>query len=310
MSAETYHAEVVNRYNTATAEEFGSSEMTRGELDALKELAKKLGHSRWAIEDYIEAQGWPLPEEISGCAVGEAAAKLACVVAEHLVAMRGPDAARETVWSYTTKNQADRYVYGILRDTEKISPYPGRLEAWHAPEDREPGYVNQDVRYPPHIDATKIYGIAKPHRYWPAQLLRHLEALRLQKISTNGTPPEAFTVPWRHFQYVIGREPTVQDISAGIAIHVLETVKHQGLSDDQLAALLLEGYSPSGPVREHGRISSVGAIWGTILHRVETHPHLNTLTDQLSCGLIGKLDSLDYPRELLVRTPIISYCKT
>ncbi len=214
-----------------------AEEMTPGEIHALRRLTKQLGSSRWAVEDYIEAYGWPVSE--------------------------GTDTEG---WNRLTEHQADRYMYRVLRDTEKVSPYRGRLEAWHAPE-------------------NTVYGIAKPHRLWPAQLLRYLEALRLQKVSTNGTPPQAYTVPWRHFQYVIGREPTVQDISAGIAIHVLETVKHQGLSDEQLTSLLLEGYNPDGTVHRHGYIPSVGAIWGNILSRIEHHPHLNTLTDRLHDNL-------------------------
>lgn len=250
------------------------------------------------VTQNIIDNGWPQPprESIGPKALGISAAAHSCVVAESLIDKRGPEAAPDTVWSYSTKNQFDRFVMMRLLKTGRIKPNGDLHKDWYDPQNRDPNHKNKDVKYPEGIDDSKIYGVAKPNRFLPAQFLRFLEAIRLgkmpkekmQNLNIETDHLEKYKIPWREFNDVIDKARTVDDIASGIAIRSMEIFKQRGLSNKQIIKLITLGYNPQGPFREHGNIPDVHHIWSRILEKVQKsetiaalYPDLETRAKQL-----------------------------
>ena len=92
---------------------------------------------------------------------------------------------------------------------------------------------NGAVRYPKDIDRKKIHGVGALHRYWPAQLLRNLELIRLrgQMLHLEMSEPEDELL---QMSSTDGIYPTS-------SIHLPDSVKYAMLSPINLRRLGLDG---------------------------------------------------------------------
>src|SRR5512143_642503 len=185
MTAETFEERFLNDLNSRSSkgEEPGDAQPSVIEVASMRALLRNTGNTEEARRVIIE-HGFPLlKDEIGPETLGETAYKHLCVVAPYLYRQRGEAATADTVESYITKNRFDRWVgFNLI----KLGKMEGKIkEQWYSPQDRQPGYENEtQVQYPKGVDDTKIFGIAKPHRYWPAQLMRYLEYMRLGKVTS------------------------------------------------------------------------------------------------------------------------------
>lgn len=282
-------------YDSAAPEQYGGAEVTPRELGALRNLyaatkeslfgdvsIRKLSREdkeliRSLVVGRIVEEGWPVPEKVEAKDLAEAAIAHACVVAEHLIEERGVEASPDTFFSYTTKDQFDRFASMILLRSDRIKKGGDLHDEWHSPQDRAPGFVNPAVKYPEGLDSTKIYGVAKPHRYWPAQLLRIIEELRLgkmpeqkkNKLRVGDTNVKRYAIPWIDYRESIKGAESVDDVAVGVAVKTMEILHKRGLKDYQIVELIIAGYDPKGPMNEHGNIPQVHEIWSGILDRTE-----------------------------------------
>lgn len=309
-------------FDNAAPEKFGSAEITSPELSSLRKLylatrerffgrVKKLSPNdreliREIVTESIIKDGWPNPQEVSIENLGETAIAHACVVAENLLEERGIEATPDTYFSYTTKNQFDRFVSTILRKKGRIKKGGDLYNQWFEPQDRESGFSSDKVKFPSEVDPTKIHGVAKPNRYWPAQLMKQLEAIRLNRISTQEKEklligdsfPEKFAIPWVSFKSVIEQADSVDDIAVEIAVKTMKILHVRGLSNKQIIQVILAGYSPSGPVSEHGKIPEVGKIWHDILKKVASTNELQEVSPLLNETITERMKAIDYPLDI------------
>lgn len=295
---ETLH----NIYSSASREAFGSAAIVGKEFSSLRAMYRFYKTRAQVIEKIVD-QGWLQPDEVAIEDLGESAVSHACVVAEHLFETRGEEASPNTYFSYTTKNQFDRYVANTLLKSNRIREGQDLYHDWYDPQDRDPSHSNPAVKYPKNIDATKIYGIAKPNRYWPAQLLRYLEAIRLnrasteelQKLHVNQGDIKKYTIPWVNYREVIEKAQSVDEIAVGVAVKTMEILHQNGLSNEQIVEVVLAGYSPGGPVNEHGKIPQIGKIWHDILDAVYANQNLAEISPLLSQRIHEKMLEIKYP---------------
>jgi hypothetical protein len=323
LNENEYKHNFKTQYNKADGDEYGRARMTTLERTTLRELQEKVkddvkvkifGNKELNVEDKqtlreitrtevveeIIRSGWPQPDRelVEAKDVAESGSEHACVVAEYLVDVRGAEAGSDTFFSYTTKNQLDRYVSMKLIKFGRLKKGGNLFEDWHGLQNRQEGYKNSNVRYPEGVDDSKIYGVAKPHRYWPAQLMRNLEAIRLGKISEQdrdklmigNTALEAYVVPWNNLDEIIQDSESVDDMAVGIAIKVLEELKAHGLNDDKLIEVLMAGYSPGGPLTEHGDVPQVHEIWSKLLNKIEENKNLSQLKNRLQERVQKKIE--------------------
>lgn len=305
--------------DNAAPEKFGSAEITRPELSALRKLylatrerffgrVEKISSNdreliRENITQSILKDGWPNPQEVSIENLGETAIAHACVVAENLLEERGLEATPDTYFSYTTKNQFDRFVSTILRKKGRIKKGGDLYNQWFEPQDRESGFSSDKVKFPAEVDPTKIHGVAKPNRYWPAQLMKQLETIRLDKLSPQekeklligDSYPETYAIPWVSFKYEIEQANNVDDIAVGIAVRTMKILHIRGLTNEQIIQVILAGYNPSGPVSEHGQIHEVGIIWQKLLNTVAKTDGLQKLSPLLNKAITERMKSINYP---------------
>ena len=328
MSSKQEYQQVFSaRYNQANEREYGRGRMTTLERATLRELQEKVRDdvkervfgdrelnvkdkqtlrdmTRNEVVDEIIRNGWLQPDRelVVAKDIAESGIEHACVVAEYLVDVRGPEAGPDTFFSYTTKNQFDRYVSMRLIKGNRLKRGSGLFFEWHGLQNRQIGYENPNVGYPEGVDDSKIYGVAKPHRYWPAQLMRNLEAIRLGKISEQdrdkfkieNTPLKAYAVPWSNLDEIIQNAKSIDDMAVEIAIKVLEELKAHGLNDGQLIEVLVAGYSPGGPLTEHGDIPQVHEIWSKLLNKIKRNEKLNQLESNLHKKVEEKIRSVGF----------------
>jgi hypothetical protein len=315
---EKYTKDFLKTYNQAKPDEYGRAEMATLERSTLREIYEKIfveecqrifgsgevqkdkeGLLRQIVKervvDKIVADGWPQPnpERVGPRDIADSGVEHACVVAEYLIDSRGAEASPSTFFSYTTKNQFDRYVLKVLTRSGKFSKESNIRSEWFGLWDRQNGYSNPRVKYPEGVDDTKIYGVAKPHRYWPAQLMRYLEAVRLGKISESererlkvgGSLPDLYTIPWADLDKSIEDSKTVDEIAVNIFVYVAERLKTNGLNDGQVVEMLTAGYSPNGPTSEHGDIPQVHSIWNKIITKLKEDINLIPLIEPIKTKL-------------------------
>lgn len=79
-----------------------------------------------------------------------------------------------------------------------------------------------------------------------------------------------------------------------IAIKVLEELKAHGLNDGQLIEVLVAGYSPGGPLTEHGDIPQVHEIWSKLLNKIKRNEKLNQLESNLHKKVEEKIRSVGF----------------
>lgn len=292
---EQFRQDFSQEFYSATSEQFGGAGITSRELGVLKSLyaatkeslfgdtpvgklsKEDKGLIRNLVVGRIVEEGWPAPAKVEARDLAEAAVANACGVAERLIEKRGVEASPDTFFSYTTKNQFDRFVAMILIRAGKIKKGGALYEEWHSPQAKDPDYENPDVKYPESLDATQIHGVGKPHRYWPAQLLRIMEELRLgemseekkEKLKAGDSPARRYTILWTNYRKIIGGAESVDGVAVGVAVKTMEILHKRGLEDDQIVELIIAGYNPKGPMGEYGNISQAHDIWREILNRTK-----------------------------------------
>jgi len=292
------YEEVKSEAYQALFGERGVETLSRSERAELREQI------RAGLVERIVERGWQQPEVglVGAEEVAETGVEHACGVAEYLVEQRGPEAGPNTHFSYTTKNQLDRFVWRRLVKLGRIRKGGDLYDEWYGLQERQKGYFNPQVRYPAGVDDSKIYGVAKPHRYWPAQLMRYLEAIRLGRVvgdeSKNLKVDEsnltAYAIRWAEFEDVFEAAGSVDEIAVGIAVKAMVTLKRNGLSDEQVITVLLAGYSPGGPVKEHGNIPQVRKIWKEIIAKVEDDEEIGALAGPLRERVGQKMKQVGY----------------
>ena len=202
-----------------------------------------------------------------------------------------------TFWSYAVKNAADRHISWILKHSSKPDEF---MNDYYAPRSRQEAHTNPRVKYPQNVDDTKVYGVANVHRYFPAQLLRYLEAIRLYKVtgkqsellSLRYVNRQLYRLDWREawLQEAVWQAEDVIDVPVNIALNVIGILKNRDLNDEQLAALLIIGYDPIAPTLEHGVLPDTFNIWDRLLQRLEQTPENKILYGILRKAYSERLD--------------------
>ena len=173
MSSKQEYQQVFSaRYNQANEREYGRGRMTTLERATLRELQEKVRDdvkervfgdrelnvkdkqtlrdmTRNEVVDEIIRNGWLQPDRelVVAKDIAESGIEHACVVAEYLVDVRGPEAGPDTFFSYTTKNQFDRYVSMRLIKGNRLKRGSGLFFEWHGLQNRQIGYENPNVGY-------------------------------------------------------------------------------------------------------------------------------------------------------------------
>ena len=274
-------------FDSSTPDNLGDARLSSSERENLRQLRVN-SNSHYDFVDALWQDGYPIPSEINAKDIGETAARHGCIVAENLLISRGKDAYSITYWSYTVKNAADRQITWMLRKQNMSDEF---WRDWYKSSQRDPLHNNPKVKYPKNIDDTRIYGIANVHRYWSAQLLRYMEAARLgkitdqeyQKLKLENTDPLIYQLDWRDswLEDALRDVHEVSDVPVNIALKVISVLRSRGLGDDQLTALISTGFSPTGPMLEHGFIDEVKDIWVKLLEKI-------ALGDPLYCLLLER----------------------
>jgi hypothetical protein len=271
MTSQSYPQEVSDVFLQTPVETFGDAHATTAELAALRQLFQEQG-SREATLASIKESGYPLPEEVTPEMVALTGARHACGVAIHLVETRGVEGKDSTYESYTTKNRFDRFV-GLH--------IPKALRKdWVAPVARGEGIDNPTIKYPEGVDIGLVHGVAKPSRYLSAQTMRHLEFARLGKLDDatkeamliTEAPLESFEVDWDKLIPVLETATDTVQLAGDIGANVAEQLLDNGLSNEQVAAILKKSYSIHGIKEEHGDIPEAEQTYEALVESITTSP--------------------------------------
>ena len=191
-----------------------------------------------------------------------AAFRHACCVAVHLAGVRGPDGLAASLESYSLKNRFDSFTQSHLPDALRVK--------WDLPINREPGVSRPNVQYPNCVDATKVHGGAKPHRYFVSQTMRNIEFARLGKLDANTAAAfgienrfdisNLFALDWRNFIPIIKNSKDLNVMSAGMGAITALQLLDNGLSPEQVAAVLDSGFNVNTVKSEHGDIPQAALI--------------------------------------------------
>ncbi|HSX35909.1 MAG TPA: hypothetical protein VLH84_03170 [Patescibacteria group bacterium] len=265
-----YSALVAETFLATPPSEFGDAHTTTAEFAALRALYLERGGSREATIASIVENGYPTPDEVTADMVALSGAAHACGVAIDLAETRGEAGRDATYKSYGVKNRFDRHVARHL-------PTELRL-AWEAPIPRQPEYENPAIVYPTGVDTRLIYGVAKPHRYFPAQTMRYLEFARLgeldpataQEFGVTDQNRAAFGVPWDTLVPTIEAATGMVDLSAALSQQIAQSLLGNGLEPQQVAAVLRRGYSLEGMQQEHGRVRQTEQAYEALLDRLQS----------------------------------------
>jgi len=294
-------------YNQATKAEYGSASISRVERQGLKKLLvrakRELAESseftgnknvdrkkiRSKVVEYLVQEGWPISVIVNAPDLAETAINHACVVAEFLITKRGMDSSADTVWSYSTKNQFDRFVQRIISQSNH-----SLLSEWHKPQNRN-NKQNDKVKYPTKVQSEKIYGVGKAHRYWPAQLMKNLEAIRLgimtqEELKSLGIldiDKSSTTIPWIYFKSIIESAESVEKITVDIAVQVIWFLKQKNVDEKQIVSIIINSYSPRGMISEHGDLPEIHQIWKMILEEIKD----SNISSSIYIDLLGKVQA-------------------
>lgn len=285
-------------------DKYGSAEISSTERTTLRELYQAIREEvfgsettlslddrklvRELVTESIINDGWPKLKNLNTKDLAETAVSHACIVVEDLYQKRGTESLPDLVWSYATKNQFDRYVEKVLKKNNKLDNGEALGRQWSEPSSRKE-QKGGAVNYPDLIDSRLVHGIGKATRYWPAQLMRYLESIRLsksgpeelKKYKVGDTDREKYKIPWSNFDEVIKQAENIEDITVGVAIKTLEVLKERGLSVEQLVTVIANCYSPAGVIGEHGHVVEIDIVWDKLLQEINTNPKLTDLYSQL-----------------------------
>lgn len=285
-----YEKQFSERFDQGTSEQWGSSGLATFEIRILRELFEQ-GFIKADIREMIINDGWiqPKPGNVTAEITAEAAVEHACGVAGFLVRKRRMESSPSTVRSYTSKNAFDRYVLMQLIRTGRFRSDEALRSEWLNPQDRQPGYTNENLKYPRNIDQTKIFGVSKPHRYWPAQLMKNLELIRLNKATeeerkqfkVGDTSLKCYEIKWERLNDTIRNSDSVDNIAVNVALDVARILKENGLNEDQLVEIFVRSYSPGGPLNEHGNLPQVHEIWSRLLDGISDDNDLANLREPI-----------------------------
>lgn len=279
----SYAEQVAITFLFSDSAKFGQAGLTVAESDALKQRLKYNQSDEAKTRQSIIEYGYPVPGEVTAEMVALSGAAHACGTTIDLAERSGPEGARPTYESYTTKNQFDRFT---------LSHLPKALHnAWKQPIEREAGFVNDRVVYPVGANLDMIHGAAKPHRLLPAQTFQQLESARLGKLDdltkrdwsiTDNSDIRRFGVEWDILAPIVWSTTGLVQLSGDIGSAVAGQLLENGLSQQQVAAVLRTGYNTSGIQLEHGNLPQSAAVSQALLKSLEasplTHP-LVTLLD-------------------------------
>lgn len=266
-----YAQQVADAFLSTPVDQFGDAHVTTAEIGALRRLYEASGRDRIATLDAISEHGYPLPRDITPEMVALSGAAHACGVAIDLAETRGIEGKDSTYESYTTKNRFDRFTSDHLPKT--------LLNDWAKPIEREVGYANSAVVYPEGVDENLIHGIAKPHRYYPAQTMRYLEFARLGKLDdqtahefgiTETTDLSTFSIDWASLTPTIESAQDVVELSGKLSAQIARELLGNGLSSNQVAAILNKGYSLGGMRQEHGQVTQSDKAYSALLAELNT----------------------------------------
>lgn len=240
----------------------------------------------------------------------EAAIKHGCPVAWRLYEDRKNRPLREVVWSYATKNKVFRFFVHNMRRSN-----PELLKAWKGDDAKQKGEVGSEPLIRPESlsgDPVVLRGIEKLECYWPCQLLRYLEAIRLRRnedILKLINPAEGeetkFAIEWKEYNIDIALSETLTDLAVNVAVRTVQILRNRKVNNEQIANVLLAGYSPNGPLKEYGQERKANEIWTQIFKGLE-----ETIPDfaqsELRCRLfvgVGDLkQAARFSRNFLVET--------
>ncbi len=255
-----------------SGEDFGKAKATAAELGALRALYLELGSDRDATLESIREDGYPHPEQITPEMVALTGVAHACGVTIPLAESRGIKGKDSTYESYTTKNRFDRFTALHIPKSLK--------DVWEASVKRDPN-ASPDVVYPEGVDNDLIHGINAPHRFFPAQTMRHLEFARLYKLDSDTEKAmginelrdlDKCAVDWEDLVPVIESATDVTqlagDLGATIALRLLDN----GLSQEQVTGILRKGFSVEGIKKEHGNVSEADQVFNSLISALKAHP--------------------------------------
>lgn len=322
----------VQSYFDRSPESYGSAGLTQLEIKAYKSLIRRVGSVDKAREWMESGMELPLHSNSVRNDFLEAALVHGCSVAGNIdadvVEGRAGRTYEDTTWSYLTKNRAYRFIeMGIIKNGNA-----DLLEEWKGGFQKQPyeiGDLDQTLTRPLPLQGNEertaiVTGIEKPACYFPSQLLRVLDALRLGKESiveitdangkrkvdilsetsaqfmiesgkassiekVAGINRESFTFYWDSLEEAINNSNTTSDIAVNVALTVADYLKNtQQLRDSVISLVIAKGYSPNGPISEHGLKQDVSTIWDRLL--IELHGSDPGLWEQLRARYIRALN--------------------
>lgn len=315
MDKEQYVQRFQSRYNLASQGEWASSRLiddgTFGEVFKLYAIAfrnletsthtreERKALARKNVMESVSHDGLTQPEVVTPELVAESAISHGCVVAPYLADKRGPEGSKVTVWSYMTKGRIDRSIKRALKESGKKD----LLHEWSAPEDarRNDNRNYSHIQYPEAIDDSKIYGVSRPHRYLPANLIKTVVGIRDGYVSDEEYEALALadrniSLPHEVITDAVEKSESLYDVSNNIAIHVMRELQSEGLTDDQILQIVRMGYSPKGTLFENGDIDSARKLMQdfVIKLRSETETGLDRFADDIEQSIEDAYEEMGY----------------
>jgi len=268
---DSYNAQFNGYYHNEGQTGYGEAGLTSHEFGRLRNLydqgLSNFDGDKEEARDYVATRmnedGWMIDnlEDVHSELLATSAIKHGCVVAEALMDERGKEKAKATLDSYITKNWIDRQIQAMLqkKGDNGVSVFdskPDLKKDWYSPLERNPEHKNTKVKYPEGLNPNYIYGISKPARFMIAQTLK--EILFASRNLDKFPELENFQIPWIKIEGSIQEAISCADITAKIAITMVDHLRSLNIDNARIVDLIMKGMSPSGPLKEHGPLDSTG----------------------------------------------------
>lgn len=257
----------------ANSKVWGSGHLTQTEVDALFMHRRSLGSWR-SVAEMVESGDHFSPEHISSLGLEdpegsflEAAVAHACSVAVDIFndPARTPESS---IWSYATKNRAYRAMKRYLEEFKR----PDLLEQWTGDETKRLEDTGRVKTIRPENGKAPLKGIEKVEVYWPCQLFRVIEAIfyktsEIELSEAHRKMMDKIYVPTVEIiiREAITQATTLEDLSVNIFIGTAQALKELKFPNELIAQVLVTGYSPGGPLKEHGQFRKVQGLWKMML---------------------------------------------